>query len=193
MEEGWYLMSTTDLEDELARWRGDTTRPPSNAQPLAIAEALAFRDRGNVPDELDRTLRLVLRIDNESDLHSLDAKRLRFEPDFHEAPHWRRQGSKPVNVVPLRRPDVSAPPPRPWWEDPEMAAMENEWRQTGAVEGVRIPGQYRSFAYKTISSLRAAGVAVSVASIADSIERWLTPDQALRLRSLLEDANNKGE
>lgn len=182
-------MSTVDLEIELARWRGDVSRPPSNAQPLSTDEAIAFRNRGNVPDELDRSLRLVLRIDSDEDLRSLDAKRLAFEPDFYAAPRWRRPGSKPVNVVPLRAADVEAPPPRPWWEDPVMAEMEKEWETTGTVGGVRVPGQYRSFVYKTIALLRRTGTEVTVASISDSIERWLTPDQASRLRSLLEDAN----
>lgn len=191
MEEGWYLMSTTDLEIELARWRGDATRPPSNAQRLSIDEALDFRNLGNLPDELDRTLRLVLRIDHESDLRSLDSKRLRFEPDFFKTPEWRRPGSKPVNVVPLRRTDVGIPVAHPWWADPAMAAMEDEWQTTGAVDGVRIPGRYRSFVYKTIALLRAAGADVTVAAISDSIERWLQPDQAARLRAVLEDANSR--
>jgi hypothetical protein len=189
MEEGWYLMSLADLEIELARWRGDSTRPPSNAQPLSIDEALAFRNEGNFPDDLDRTLRLVLRIDNDEDLHSLDSKRLAYEPDFYESPAWRRAGSKPVNVVPLRRDDVEGSPARPWWEDPTMAAMEREWAATGRVDGIRIPGQYRGFIYKTIALLRSAGAEVTVDAIAGSIERWLAPDQAARLRSILQQAN----
>lgn len=189
MNEGWYLMSTSDLEIELARWRGDDSRPPSNAQPVSIEEALAFRNKGNVPDDLDRTLRLVLRIDNDEDLHSLDSKRLAYEPDFFSPPGWRREGSKPVNVVPLRRSDVKGSPPKPWWEDPAMAAMEAEWSESGEVQGIRIPGQYRSFVYKTIALLRSAGADVTVDAVTGSIERWLAFDQSERLKKALEQAN----
>ena len=189
MEEGWYLMSTTDLEIELARWRGDADRPASNAQPLSVGEALDFRNEGNVPDELGRTLRLVLHVDSDEALRSLDARRLTYEPDFFKAPEWRRPGSRPVNVVPLRRPEVGGVLPGPWWDDPVMAEMEAEWAASGAVGGVRIPGQYRSFVFKTIALLRAAGEAVTVGSISDSIARWLQPDQAEGLRKLLDEAN----
>ncbi|MDQ4142286.1 MAG: hypothetical protein M3198_00835 [Actinomycetota bacterium] len=183
-------MSTADLEIELARWRGGAQRPESNAQPLSVEEALDFRNRGNVPDELGRTLRLVLRIESDRELGSLDSRRLTFEPDFFRAPDWRRRGSRPVNVVPLRRADVGGSGPRPWWEDPAMAEMEAEWAASGAVEGIRIPGQYRSFVYKTIALLRAADVEVTVTSISDSMARWLQPDQAERLRVVLEEANS---
>ena len=190
MEEGWYLMSTTDLEIELARWRGDSGRPPSNASPLTIEEALEFRNEGNLPDALGRTLRLVLRIDNDEDLSLLDSKRLAYEPDFLGAPGWRRSGSKPVNVVPLRRSGVDAPTPRPWWEDPAMAEMEAEWTATGAVAGVRLPAQFRSFVYKTIVLLRAANAEITATSISDSIARWLGPEEAARIRAILEETNS---
>ena len=189
MEEGWYLMSTTDLEVELARWRGDDSRPPSRAQRLSVEEALAFRNRGNMPDELGRSLRLVLRLDDERDLADLDRKRLHYEPDFFEAPSWRRPGSKPVNVGPLRAPNIEGTARTPWWAEPEMAEMEAEWIQTGAVDGVMIPEEYRSFVYKTVALLRRAEIRPSVSTIGDSISRWLTPEEAARVRTALEVAN----
>ena len=70
-----------------------------------------------------------------------------------------------------------------------MAAMEREWQETGGVDGVRIPGRYRSFVYKTIALLREAEEEVTVDAIADSIERWVDPGQARRLRTLLSEAN----
>ena len=188
MDEGWYLMSTTDLEVELARIRGED-RPPSNAQALSVDEALAYRGRGNVPDSDGRSLRLVLRIEDESDLADLDKKRLVYEPDFLEAPSWRRAGSKPVNVVPLRAPHLDGPRATTWLEDPEMSAMEAEWRRTGGVDGIVIPAKYRSFVYKTIALLRSAGKDVTVGAIADSIARWLDPPQAERVRSALVQVN----
>lgn len=181
-------MSVRDLEIELARRRGED-RPASNAKALPTEEALDFRTQGNLPDELGRTLRLVLRIDSPADLKSLDAKRLLYEPDFHRAPTWRREGSKPVNVVPLTAPDVASPQPRSWWNDPEMAQLESEWRETGAIEGVRLPAEYRSFIYKTVALLRKTGTEISVRSISDSIARWLSPEEAARIRESLLSEN----
>jgi hypothetical protein len=188
LREGWYLMSVRDLEIELSRWRGDAAGERSNALPLSIEEALAFRDAGNVPDELGRSLRLVLLPDGETG--TLDEPRRRWEPDFHDAPDWRREGSVPVNVVPLRdRP----PDPRPeiaWWDDPEMARMEEEWQRSGAVAGLRIPGAYRGFVYKTIRSLRSDARAVTVDSVCNSIARWVTPSVAAEVRAALQAAND---
>ena len=182
-------MSTTDLETELARWRGDSERPLSNARPLTIEEALDYRNRGNLPDEFDRSLRLVLRIDDAADLGALDRKRLTYEPDFFSAPTWRREGSKPVNVVPLRAPDISGPRATPWPDDPEMAALEAEWSRTGKLDGVVIPEEYRGFVYKTVALLRSAGAEVTVDSISGAVARWLDPSQANRVRAALIEAN----
>jgi hypothetical protein len=153
-----------------------------------VAEALAYRNAGNVPDEHDRSLRLLLFARDRHELRNLSAKRARFEPDFHEAPTWRREGSRPVNVVPLRT-DVEAADDHAWWDDPELAALESEWAGSGAIEGLRIPEAYRGFVYKTILSLRAGGRAVTVESVADSVARWLAPEEAAEIRSALQRAN----
>jgi hypothetical protein len=187
LREGWYLMSVGDLETELARWRGETGRGPSHAERISVEEALDFRNAGNVPDELGRSLRLVLVAEDSA--AALHEKRLRWEPDFHDPPDWRRPGSLPVNVVPLR---ASRPPGEDdaaWWDDPDLAALEAEWSRTGAVAGLRIPADYRGFLYKTILSLRSAGRPVTVESVSDSVARWLEPDQAAALRAALDDAN----
>lgn len=189
LQEGWYLMSVADLEAELAHLR-DPSRPPGRTT-LAVgpSEALAFRNAGNVPDEHGRSLRLVLQVDEEP----LERKRSRYEPDFHEAPSWRREGSKPVNVVPLRR---SAAPERSdpevaWWEQPDVAALERQWRDTGRVAGLAVPAGYRSFVLKTIASMQAAGLAVDIEAISGSLSRWLAPDQVMEIRAALLEANAK--
>lgn len=187
LQEGWYLMSTPDLERELRRWRTGDGAPGDNVEPLSIDEALAYRNAGNLEDELGRSLRLVLRIETEADLHALEAKRSSYEPDYLGAPGWRRAGSKPVNVVPLRPPEVRGRA-EAWWDEEEMAAMETEWMATGGVGGLMIPGEYRSFVFKTIAALRAAGREVTVSSIAGSLQRWLTPKQAEEVRRALEEA-----
>lgn len=193
LREGWYLMSPADLEAELLRWRVPSAEaPPSNASPLSVDDALAYRNAGNLPDELGRSLRLVLLLDDRSDLGSVAVRRLRYEPDYHEAPHWRRVGSKPVNVVPLTPPSQERsqhPSPRPWWEQPDVAALEEEWRSTGAVAGINVPAEHRGFVYKTVIALRAAGKEISPTTVADSVARWLPPDDARRLRDALLDAN----
>ena len=188
LAEGWYLMSVPDLEIELARARGET-RGESNALHLTVEDALAYRDAGNLPDEHGRTLRLVLRIEGEHDLRSLDAKRARYEPDYHEAPLWRREGSAPVNVVPLRVTGVAAEEDVAWWEDPAVAELEEEWSRTGAVGGLRIPADYRSFVYKTVIALRLSGREVTVETVSDSIARWLSPEDHARVKAELERAN----
>jgi hypothetical protein len=192
LDEGWYLMSTGDLERELARERNpDADTPPSNAVKLTVEQGLAFRDAGNVPDDEGRTLRLVLRIEGADELTRLDAKRLLYEPDFHERPGWRRSGSKPVNVVPLRAPEVSTEAREAWWDRPELKALEDEWRASGTVEGMRVPAAYRGFVYKTVLSLKAAKKEVTSAAIADSIARWLSPEETERIRSALEQAKRE--
>ncbi|MGH2776681.1 MAG: hypothetical protein ACRDJT_14795 [Actinomycetota bacterium] len=70
--DGWYLMSTADLEREPTRWRApETNVKSSNALRLTVEQALEVRDAGNLPDELDRTLRLILRIDDTQALATL--------------------------------------------------------------------------------------------------------------------------
>jgi hypothetical protein len=182
-------MSTADLERELARWRdpgGDA--PPSGAARLSVPEALGYRNAGNLPDSHGRTLRLVLYVEGPRELASLSRKRLLYEPDYHEAPNWRRPGSAHVNIVPLRSPGVAGDP-KPWWEDPLLGALEEEWRAGGTVAGIRVPGPYRSFVYKTVISLRATGKEITPEAVADSIARWVPPEEASRLRTALLEAN----
>ena len=177
--EGWYLMSVPDVELELARHR-DPSRsvPASGALALTIEEALAYRSAGNLPDSHGRSLRLVLFVDDEP----LSDKRLRYEPDFHEAPTWKKEGSKPVNVVPLGgAPRPSESREVPWWEQPDVAPLEAEWQRTGCVDGLAIPADFRSFVFKTIVSLRAAGKEVSARAVLDSVSRWLSPQLVSQL------------
>jgi hypothetical protein len=186
LEEGWYLMSTADLERELARRRDpDARMAPSGAVRLSVEDALAYRNAGNLPDEYGRTLRLVLKVRDERDLATLDAKRLLYEPDYHDAPEWRREGSKPVNVVPLRDPHVGPAHEGPWWEQPGVAALEAEWREKGTVAGIPVSEAYRGFVHKTVVSLRAAGREVTPRSILDSLARWLPPDEVAKLEEEL--------
>jgi hypothetical protein len=185
LEEGWYLMSTSDLELELARRRSpEEAQEPSNALRLSRDEALAYRNAGNLPDELDRSLRLVLEVSDEDDLKNLHVKRARYEPDYHEAPSWRRPGSRPVNVVPLRAPQVRGRS-RPWWEDPEAGALEEEWQRSGTMAGIPVPGEYRGFVLKTVIALRSLGAPVTAETVANSIERWVPSQEADRIRSAL--------
>lgn len=182
-------MSTADLEIELKRWRnpGEDVRP-SGAEALSIETALAYRNAGNLPDEHGRSLRLVLHVNDAAELSYLQEKRLEFEPDFHDAPSWRREGSKPVNVVPLRRSDVKGSGGRAWWDDPAVAELEKEWATDGTVAGMRVPADVRSFVYKTVLSLRSAGREVTPASVADSIARWMSPKEAEQIRQALEQS-----
>ena len=188
--DGWYLMSTADLELELARWRSlGTEAGKSNTRRLTTKQALEFRNAGNLPDELDRTLRLVLRVDDTRDLARLAERRLEFEPDYQEAPTWRREGSRPVNVVPLRRSGVAPVSTGPWWEDDELAELEREFEAGSTAAGVRVPGEYRGFVFKTILSLRSQGREITPETISDSIARWLPEETAARIARELNELN----
>jgi len=190
LADGWYLMSTQDLERELARWRApESDVGESNALGVTIQEALKFRNAGNLPDEFDRTLRLVLRVDDTQDLERLAERRLEFEPDYQDAPTWRREGSRPINVVPLRRPGVAPVSTAPWWEDAELAALEREFVEESTAGGVRVPGEYRGFIFKTIVALRSQGREVTPETIADSVARWLPEESAARIARELDELN----
>lgn len=177
-------MNLGDLERELARFRTGEGAGGDDVAPLSVEEALAYRNAGNLPDERGRTLRLVLRVESEADLADLEMKRLSFEPDYLDPPEWRRAGSKPVNVVPLRAPEVKGDP-RAWWDDPDLGLLEGEWQRTGAIDGLRIPGEYRSFVFKTILALRRSGKERTPDSIADGTARWLSPAQVEEIRRAL--------
>jgi hypothetical protein len=182
LQDGWYLMSTTSLVRLLEAFRrGDETYEADDIEPLPVADALAFRNAGNLPDDQERTLRLVLRVDSKEDLHSLDERRLALEPDYLDPPAWRREGSKPVNVVPLRAADVKGTA-RPWWDDPAAGALESEWQAAGVIDGVIVPGEFRSFIFKSVIALRQAGKPVTSESILGALERWLTADQVEEIR-----------
>ncbi|MDQ3784057.1 MAG: hypothetical protein M3360_04150 [Actinomycetota bacterium] len=183
-------MTTSALERELRRRRSpDLGLPPTDALPLTISEALAYRNAGNLPDALGRTLRLVLEVNDAEELRSLSAKRMEYEPDYHDPPNWRRAGSAHVNVVPLRDPEVTGDP-RAWWETPQLAALEAEWSSTGTVAGLRVPGELRGFVYKTVLALKASRRNVDPDTVADSLERWLPPTEAAQIREALKEANS---
>jgi len=181
-------MTASELERELARWRGDDV-PPTGAPRLSVESALEFRNAGNRPDADGRTLRLVLHVPNAVSLENLGERRLAFEPDYHDPPSWRRAGSAPVNVVPLRRAGVTGARRRAWWEDEDLAALEQEWSNSGRVAGLNVPAEYRSFVYKTVLALQGAGRPVTVDSVADSIARWVPEAEAGEIRSALRAAN----
>jgi hypothetical protein len=187
LPEGWYLMNTEELLTELARARGHD-RSPSGAIRLTVDEALEYRNAGNRPDAADRSLRLVLHISSAADTIALDAKRLMFEPDFHELPTWRIEGSRPVNVVPIRTAPIPPAHDHAWWDDPGIAELEAEWRDRGTVAGMAVPGTYRGFVLKTALALRRAGLPVTPDTVADSIARWLDPREAEAIRAALKDA-----
>jgi hypothetical protein len=189
LEDGWYLMSVRDLELELARRRGDGDPAPSNARRITIDEALDFKARGNVPDDLGRSLRLVLHVADNLEAARLHEKRLVWEPNFHDPPTWRREASLPVNIVPLRTATRETKEHDSWLDDPAVAAMEREWNRSGTVAGVNVPADYRSFVYKTVISLQASKREITVESIANSVERWLNPADASKLRAALETVN----
>jgi hypothetical protein len=185
LQEGWYLMSIADLEIELARWRHpDEVHPPSNARPLSVTEALEYREAGNRPDELGRTLRLVLIAQDDEELAHLHDRRAHYEPDFHQPPAWRRAGSRPVNLVPLRASGVVGRPGA-WWDDPQVATLEEEWRRTGRMAGLQVPGEYRGFVLKTVLALRTARLPVTAQTVADSLARWVPAHEAERIRAAL--------
>jgi hypothetical protein len=187
--EGWYLMNTQELELELARHRGGDV-PPSSAIPLSIDEALDYRNRGNTPDGAGRTLRLVLHVQDRDELKKLALKRLIYEPDHHERPDWRGPCSVPVNVVPLRVDELEPAHESPWWEDPDLSDLENEWKETGEVAGIKVSRERRGFVFKTVLSLRAAGMAITPESVANSVARWLPEAEANALRAELMTANS---
>jgi hypothetical protein len=191
LEEGWYLMSTQDLERELARWRGDHSQSPGNVLRITTEDALAYRSRGNLPDDKGRSLRLVLLVEDEDDLEGLARKRLIWEPDYHSAPDWRREGSRPVNVVPLRRPGRTSTEV-PWWEMPGVRELDQEWNAHGTVAGLKTPAELRGFVYKTVLSLRSAGKQITPDAVADSISRWLPHNEAEQIRAELKKADAKG-
>ena len=173
-------MSTRELEQVLDAWRrGEHDVEVGHA--LTVDAALARRDSGNLPDESDRSLRLILFVDDEP----LERKRLRWEPDFHEAPEWRREGSRPVNIVPLRTSPGTPAEGGPWWEIPRVQELETEWRSSGSVAGLDVPAEYRSFVFKTVIALQDAGREVTIDSIGDSIARWLSPEDARRVKGSL--------
>jgi hypothetical protein len=176
-------MSDSDVELELAHFRGVPDTPGSNAMTLEREAALVYRNRGNLPDEEGRSLRLVLYIDGSL---PLSVKRLDFEPDYQQPPAWRIEGSRAVNVLPLRVGESVSRPSRPWWEDPEVAPLEEEWRRTGTVAGITVPEDYRGFVYKTVLELRATGKDIDPRTIADSIARWLPHEDVERIRTALE-------
>jgi hypothetical protein len=185
LDEGWYLMSVADLELELRRWREPGAElPASGAVRLDPDTAISYRDAGNIPDDEGRSLRLVLHVGDEQGLRDIDRKRLMFEPDFHAKPAWRRAGSMPVNVVPLRTRDFRIEHRR-WIDDPEIAELEQEWRRTGRVGGIAVDGELRSFVFKTVVSLRRADQEVTREAILDSAARWLSTEDLDKLSEAL--------
>ncbi|CAN5671949.1 hypothetical protein BH24ACT26_BH24ACT26_22240 [soil metagenome] len=186
-------MSTPELEQELRRWRDPAGAPPTGAPHLSVAEALAYRDAGNLPDQQGRTLRLVVHLHGAPEPGLVERRRLELEPDYHEEPTWRRAGSAPINVVPLRigaKPRSDDPPA--WFEEPQLAALEAEWQGAGTVAGLRVPADLRGFVFKTVLALGAAGKEVSARSVADSIARWVPPADAAKIRAALVAANPSG-
>jgi hypothetical protein len=182
--DGWYLMTADEVVREAERWKRDPDSAFSGFTRLSVADALAYRDAGNLPDDSGRSLRLVIAVDPDAGVDSVSAKRLQFEPDFHAAPEWRVPGSKPVNVVPLRARSGSRGSEN-WWDDPKIAPLEAEWKASGTVDGLPVPGDFRGFVYKTVIALRAAGREVTADSVADSVARWLGPLDVERLRNAL--------
>jgi hypothetical protein len=180
VREGWYLMNVSELESALAAWRA-RDHAAEFGIPLSVGEAIDRRNEGNHPDADDRSLRLVLFVDAEP----LERKRLRWEPDFHEAPTWRTENSRPVNVVPLRAQTAERSGPGPWWEEDRVEELETEWRRTGSVAGIEVPADYRSFVFKTVIALRDSGRDVTPETIGDSIARWLSPEDARKIKDSL--------
>ena len=190
LEEGWYLMNLEELQQELRRLRNPTAERPSTAIALTVEQALARRNAGNRPDGRGRTLRLVLHVSDPPEPGAIERRRIDFEPDYHEQPSWRGPGSVPVNVVPLRFTREHPSRLGAWYEEPAVAALEQEWRSTGAVSGVNVPADLRGFVFKTVLALRAAGKEVSVDTVSASIARWLSPADAARIRDALKPAGD---
>jgi len=179
-------MSVAELERELIRFKNG--EDPGPAKPLTQESAMNFRDAGNVPDEAGRTLRLVLHVTSQDELLALDEKRRRWEPDYLDAPTWRRPDSKPVTVVPLRSADVEGRP-RAWWDDEVVGPLEEGWRRTGRIAGLEVPAEVRGFVLKTVVELDTAGRDVTVDAIVDSLSRWLKPDEVATVERALRHAN----
>jgi len=185
--DGWYLMTPDEVAREVREWKTSPQDAFSGFEQLSIPEALAYRNAGNIADAEGRSLRLVVTVDPAAGVDSISERRAEFEPDFHEAPDWRRPGSKPVNVVPLRArsSSPSAGDEKAWWDDAKVAPLEAEWKATGTVAGLRVPGEFRSFVYKTVIALQAVGKEITADSVADSVARWIDPRDAKRLRDAL--------
>ena len=182
-------MTAAEVEGELRSIDDPAVAGPvTGAVPLPQEDALAFKRAGNLPDDQGRTLRLVIRAEG-TDPESIARRRVLFEPDYHDAPAWRRPGSKPVNVIPRPAGRSGGDGPQAWWEDPAMEALETEWRERGTAGGVKVPGEYRSFVFKTVAALRAADREVTAATIADSIARWVPEPDAAEIRTALLEAN----
>ena len=179
-------MNPMEVERFLSALRTGSSQSEFGRQ-LSTEDALAYRNRGNLPDAEGRTLRLVLYDDG--DVGALARRRLHFEPDYHEAPKWKTERSKPVNVIPLRLGERRARTWEAWWEEPAMARLEEEWAKSGSVEGFRVPGEYRGFVFKTVVELRAAGKDVTPQTVADSVARWVPRQDAERIRQALLAAN----
>ena len=191
--DGWYLMTPDEVVREVGRWKDSPETAFTSYRRLSNQEAIAYRNAGNVPDDEGRSLRLVITVDEAAGVDSVAKRRADFEPDFHDAPRWRREGSKPVNVVPLRarRPSPEASgSPEGWWEDDKVAPLEAEWRASGTVAGLRVPGEFRSFVYKTVIALRASGREVTAESVLDSVARWVPESDVSRLRRAFTDARD---
>jgi hypothetical protein len=192
--DGWYLMTPDEVAREVNKWKTSPERAFAGLTKLSVDEAIAFRNAGNVPDASGRSLRLVITVDPAAGVDSVAERRVTFEPDFHEAPDWRRPGSKPVNVVPLRErsSSPSAQDEGAWWDDAQIAPLEAEWKARGTVAGLPVPGEFRSFVYKTVIALQAAGKQITADSVADSVARWVPPKDADRLREALRDERAEG-
>ncbi len=185
--DGWYMMTNDEVVREVQRWKADPESAFADFTRLSVSDALSHRNAGNFPDYEGRSLRLVITVDANGGVDQVSEMRAEFEPDFHDAPNWRKPASKPVNVVPLRA-RASSPghvEEEPWWEDADVAPLEAEWKRSGTVEGLSVPGEFRGFVYKTVIALRAAGREITADSVADSVARWLDPLDADRLRRAL--------